>query len=84
MQKKQYFCTRKGDVLEKCAKFEMEKKTRYKWRIGIGFVLALIYVLVPVDFLPDVTPAVGWIDDIIAVLLALANALAVLSKIKKS
>lgn len=61
----------------------MQKSTKYKWNIGIGLLVALVYVLIPIDILPDAAPAIGWIDDIIAVLLAVANALALLSKLRK-
>ena len=62
----------------------MQKSTKYKLNIGVGAIIALIYVLVPVDISPDVVPVVGWIDDLIAVLLAITNGLVFASKIKKS
>ncbi|MBO7457339.1 MAG: DUF1232 domain-containing protein [Paludibacteraceae bacterium] len=61
----------------------MQKTTKYKLNIGIGLLVALIYVLIPIDLLPDAVPAIGWIDDIIAVLLALANAITFLTKLRK-
>lgn len=61
----------------------MQKTTKYKLNIGIGLLVALIYVLIPIDLLPDAAPAIGWIDDIIAVLLALANAITFLTKLRK-
>lgn len=62
----------------------MQKQTRYKLNIGIGALVALIYVLIPVDVAPDAVPVVGWIDDLIAILLAITNGLHFASKIKKS
>ena len=62
----------------------MQKETKYKLKIWIGALVALIYVLVPVDVSPDAMPMIGWIDDIIAILLAVANGLHFASKIKKS
>ena len=62
----------------------MQKSTKYKLNIGVGAIIALIYVLVPVDISPDVVPVVGWIDDLIAILLAVTNGLVFASKIKKS
>lgn len=62
----------------------MEKKSKYKWSIIIGFIVALIYIIVPTDIMPDLLPGVGWIDDIVAILLAVANAIRLGSKIKKS
>ncbi|TAG84008.1 MAG: DUF1232 domain-containing protein [Burkholderiales bacterium] len=38
--------------------------SRSKWkRVAIG-VLALLYVLSPLDLVPDWIPLVGWLDDI--------------------
>lgn len=62
----------------------MTKQTKYKWNIAIGAIVALIYILIPVDISPDVVPVIGWIDDIVAVLLAVANGIVFASKIKKS
>ena len=62
----------------------MQKSTKYKLNIGVGAIIALIYVLVPVDISPDVVPVVGWIDDLVAVLLAVTNGLVFASKIKNS
>ncbi len=61
----------------------MQKSTKYKVNIVIGAVIALIYVLLPIDISPDAVPLVGWIDDIIAVLLAIANGLLFASKLRK-
>ena len=61
----------------------MQKSTKYKLNIGIGALIAIIYVLIPVDISPDVVPVVGWIDDAIAILLAVANGLIFASKLRK-
>lgn len=61
----------------------MDKKTKYKWSIVITVVVAISYLLIPTDFVPDVVPALGWIDDSVAILLAIANAMRLASKIKK-
>lgn len=62
----------------------MQQSSKYKLNIGIGAVIALIYVLVPVDLSPDVVPVIGWIDDIIAVLLAITNGLVFASKLRNN
>ena len=62
----------------------MQKSTQYKLNIIIGAVIALVYVLIPVDVSPDAIPVVGWIDDIIAVLMAIANGVLFASKLKKN
>ena len=61
----------------------MQQSTKYKLNICIGALIALIYVLLPVDISPDAVPVVGWIDDIIAVLLAITNGLIFASKLRK-
>ena len=62
----------------------MQKATRYKLNIWIGALVTLIYVLIPFDVSPDAMPVIGWIDDAIAILLAVANGLHFASKIRKS
>lgn len=41
-------------------------------RAGFGakllLVLAVLYVIMPLDFVPDVAVIVGWIDDLVAML----------------
>jgi len=32
----------------------------------ISAALALIYIISPIDFMPDLVPVIGWIDDILA------------------
>lgn len=61
----------------------MEKRTKYRLNIIIGAVAALIYILIPTDISPDPVPVVGWIDDIVALLLAIANAVVFASKLRK-
>jgi len=61
----------------------MQKATKYKLHIGIGLLAAIAYLILPTDVLPDAMPALGWIDDVIAVLLAVANAIRYVSKLRK-
>lgn len=44
---------------------------------------SVVYVILPFDFLPDVLPVMGWIDDIGAVIIGLSSAIAAYSKRKK-
>ena len=32
----------------------------------------LVYILSPIDFLPDIIPILGWLDDIVAVVVTVA------------
>ncbi|MCR5051000.1 MAG: DUF1232 domain-containing protein [Paludibacteraceae bacterium] len=61
----------------------MEKRTKYKWNIGIGLVVMLLYVILPTDVMPDVVPVMGWIDDAVAVLLGIGNAIMWAKKLSK-
>ena len=38
-------------------------------------ILAVLYVISPIDFLPDFIPIVGWIDDVVVALTAISIAL---------
>ena len=60
----------------------MKPSYKYKLNIVIGALAALLYLVIPTDLSPDVVPVVGWIDDLIAVLLAIANGLLWARKIK--
>ncbi len=62
----------------------MQKRTKYKFYTGIGALAALVYILIPVDISPDPVPVVGWIDDIIAFLLAVANGIHWVTKLRKN
>ena len=40
--------------------------------------LAALYVVCPIDFIPDFIPFVGWIDDLGAIVAGIASAIAAL------
>lgn len=43
--------------------------------VTVILVLALLYIISPIDLIPDVIPVVGWIDDLVVALGAGAVAL---------
>jgi uncharacterized membrane protein YkvA (DUF1232 family) len=46
------------------------------------FLAAIVYVILPFDFIPDVVVVVGWIDDLVAVLGATTALLIALNRYK--
>jgi uncharacterized membrane protein YkvA (DUF1232 family) len=38
----------------------------------VFIALNLIYIISPIDFIPDFIPVIGWVDDIIALLIAIS------------
>ena len=60
----------------------MQPKTKQKLKLGITIAVGILYLIVPTDLLPDTMPLIGWIDDIIAILLVIANAVRVNNKLK--
>jgi uncharacterized membrane protein YkvA (DUF1232 family) len=40
----------------------------------IVLILAAIYIISPIDFIPDVIVGIGWVDDFLVLLMALAIA----------
>jgi uncharacterized membrane protein YkvA (DUF1232 family) len=49
-------------MLEAWAKLEY---TALPWRAAMGAVAVGIYIVSPIDLIPDVIPVVGWIDDVL-------------------
>ena len=60
----------------------MQPKTKQKLKLGITIAVGILYLIVPTDLLPDTMPLVGWTDDIIAILLVIANAVRVTNRLK--
>lgn len=60
--------------------FSLVSKIKAAWRLicdpeaprmaRLVVIGALVYLISPVDFLPDTIPVLGWIDDVIAVFAA--------------
>jgi uncharacterized membrane protein YkvA (DUF1232 family) len=46
------------------------RESKYRWLIILG---SLLYILSPVDLLPDIFPVVGWIDDGLVLTLLIAE-----------
>ncbi len=32
-------------------------------------ILSALYVICPIDFIPDVIPVFGWVDDVVAIII---------------
>ena len=41
---------------------------RVPFKLKILPILAIVYLLLPWDFLPDLIPLIGWIDDIVVLI----------------
>lgn len=39
-------------------------KSQSKWKRVVISVLAMLYVISPLDLIPDLIPVVGWLDDL--------------------
>lgn len=61
----------------------MDKKSKLKISAVISIAVALVYLFIPSDIVPDAVPIVGWIDDAIAILVAVANTIRLVAKMRK-
>ena len=39
-------------------------KSKAPWKRAIITLLALLYIISPLDLIPDVIPMIGWLDDL--------------------
>ena len=44
---------------------------RVPFKLKILPIIAVLYLLLPWDFLPDLIPLIGWIDDIVVVIVSI-------------
>lgn len=65
--------------------FQDYNSTMQQFKAGLGSILflavSLIYLISPIDILPDVIPIIGWIDDIVLTLGSVFYAQKALNKI---
>jgi uncharacterized membrane protein YkvA (DUF1232 family) len=50
----------------------------------VFLVLAVVYILSPVDFIPDVWPVIGWVDDISVFLAEMVSIILYLKQKRKA
>jgi|TARA_B100000586_G_C19878873_1_gene330001 uncharacterized membrane protein YkvA (DUF1232 family) len=50
--------------------FRLMLDRRVPWKLKLLPLLAIGYAVLPWDFLPDLIPIVGWIDDIVILIVA--------------
>ncbi len=48
---------------------------RPRWVWVVILILAVLYVLSPIDFIPDILPVLGWIDDVAVILITIIMAI---------
>lgn len=49
---------------------KLMRESKYRWLIILG---SLLYLLSPIDLLPDFIPVIGWIDDGLVLTLLIAE-----------
>ncbi len=47
------------------------RRSTSKFWMWLILILAVLYLISPIDFIPDVIPVLGWIDDAIVVISAI-------------
>ena len=76
--------TQLENVLEDIkAMYELLKNPMEEWKSKIVAVATLAYVIAPVDVIPDLMPALGFVDDVGFVMLAMASLGSAIQKYKK-
>jgi uncharacterized membrane protein YkvA (DUF1232 family) len=52
--------------------WELATDRRMPWRARAPAMLALAYVASPIDLIPDSLPGIGWLDDVMVLMIAAA------------
>lgn len=52
------------------------------WRLVL-IALGIITLFVPIDFVPDVLPLIGWLDDLTAVIFLVVEALKTIKNLRQ-
>lgn len=60
----------------------MTKKKKFNWNIVL-LIGVVIYVISPIDFIPDIIPILGWIDDIIVIFVGVSMFISTMKDKKK-
>ncbi len=52
-------------------KMKRNKKLQFKNKSKLFLLLAVLYFIFPLDFIPDILPGIGWGDDLLILLASL-------------
>lgn len=77
-----------GSALEKVkeyieAMYKLLKDPKAEWKHKAIAIAAIVYVINPIDVIPDFIPVIGYADDIAAVMIAVASLGVAIEKYKK-
>lgn len=61
---------------------QLSEPKQSPWRLVL-IALGIITLFVPIDFVPDVLPLIGWLDDLTAVIFLVVEALKTIKNLRQ-